>query len=284
MKFLRLAAFVCAALWFCIVNCTAQPPAIDNGARATALQLRREYTAAESADAQAAVVKKAVELGPDGVERMTPLVQADMTRALASYVNLFTQQVTRRADAAIEAIIAAHPALPKLRQRLLVIGQMWSMLQAAGEGEPFDPETQLRDRETQVIRELKLGPILSQLDEQELIALKLTNEQRAAAGLAPLVIDLKLCQTARDHSADMIKHGFFDHTSPVEGKATVADRGKRFGVIANGENIFAGNTSGAMAVEGWMNSEGHRANILNAGYRRVGFGRVEKHWTQVFGR
>lgn len=124
---------------------------------------------------------------------------------------------------------------------------------------------------------------LAELDTEELQAIELTNKQREKAGLPPLKIDLKLCLAARDHSADMQRLNFFAHESPVEGKKTYADRARRFGGVAHGENI-ARHATATAAVDAWMKSPGHKANILNSGYTRIGLGRQGNYFTQVFGR
>lgn len=123
---------------------------------------------------------------------------------------------------------------------------------------------------------------LSELSADELHAIELTNKEREMKGLKPLVIDVKLCLAARDHSEDMKTVGFFAHESPVEGKKTFSDRARRFATTAHGENIARYNSAPA-AVEGWMNSDGHRANILNDGYHRIGIGKSGDFYTQMFG-
>ena len=108
------------------------------------------------------------------------------------------------------------------------------------------------------------------------------NRLRIALGLRALLIDPKLCAAARDHSNDMRTLGFFAHESPVEGKKTPWDRAARFGTTAGGENISAGQDTGKDANLGWWYSPGHHKNMLGNS-SRIGLGRSERLWTQMFG-
>ena len=95
---------------------------------------------------------------------------------------------------------------------------------------------------------------------------------------------------ARAHSADMATKGYFDHTSP-DGRSPF-DRMRAAGYRGNlmGENIAAGQRTAAAVETAWMNSPGHRANILNCGYKVIGIGVATRssspygiYWTQDFG-
>ncbi|MDO4549853.1 MAG: CAP domain-containing protein [Planctomycetia bacterium] len=121
------------------------------------------------------------------------------------------------------------------------------------------------------------------LDLQEYMAVEGLNRFRMRSGLRPCLIDLQLCQAARGHSSDMRRYGFFSHTSPVRGKSSFTSRAHQYGVSASAENIYMGSSSGMAANNAWINSSGHRANMLG-GYFRVGVGRVGGHFTQMFGR
>ncbi|WP_242418029.1 CAP domain-containing protein, partial [Frankia sp. CpI1-P] len=116
----------------------------------------------------------------------------------------------------------------------------------------------------------------------------LTNIEREREGLAPLAVDPMLTAAAAEHSRDMVARGFFAHTSP-DGR-TVSDRvtdlGYRYARVA--ENIAAGQTTAEEVVAGWMQSPGHRANILIPQLRQIGVGHATggeygTYWTQVFG-
>ncbi len=123
-------------------------------------------------------------------------------------------------------------------------------------------------------------------DEQRVI--DLVNRARAANGLSPLAVDMRLVQSARMKSQDMIDKGYFDHNSPTYGAPwNLMERvGVRF--TAAGENL-AGASSVDMAFNLWMNSAGHRANILNPSWTHIGVGIVDggpygKMFTQHFAR
>jgi uncharacterized protein YkwD/stress response protein SCP2 len=116
----------------------------------------------------------------------------------------------------------------------------------------------------------------------------LTNRERARAGLPPLAVDPLLTAAAQAHSADMVARAFYSHTAPDGsrpwGRAAAAGSTRR----SIGENIACGQRSPAEVVEGWMNSPGHRANILKPGFTHIGIGcagggRAGLYWTQLFG-
>lgn len=121
-------------------------------------------------------------------------------------------------------------------------------------------------------------------DEQEIF--NLVNAQRTAAGLVALSIDTEVQKVARDKAQDMVDNNYFSHTSPTYGSPF--DMMKNYGIKYNaaGENI-AGNSSNSGAVNAWMNSEGHKANILSNNYNYTGIGVVSspkygKIYVQMF--
>lgn len=122
---------------------------------------------------------------------------------------------------------------------------------------------------------------------------KLTNLERSKAGLPPLRLNPQLTAAAQGHSQDMASQDYFDHTQP-DGDSP-GDRIKATGYRAAGwaENIYAGGSTPEEAVKGWMNSRGHRANILNPDMQEIGVGyyfladdtgnvNFKHYWTQVF--
>ncbi|MFD8096415.1 CAP domain-containing protein [Streptomyces malaysiensis] len=120
----------------------------------------------------------------------------------------------------------------------------------------------------------------------EVIAL--TNAERAAARLAPLAQDPRLAAAAQAHSDDMVARDFYSHTGP-EGHQPW-DRALAAGATHRGigENIACGQRSPAEVMRGWMDSPGHRANILKPDFTHIGVGhatgsRAGTYWTQVFG-
>jgi uncharacterized protein YkwD len=101
--------------------------------------------------------------------------------------------------------------------------------------------------------------------------LDLVNQERTKRGLKPLVADPELTEVGREHSQDMFARGYFSHYTP-EGKDPF-DRMRAAGIkfLAAGENLALGQTL-SICHEGLMNSPGHRANILNPSYGRLGIG------------
>ncbi|MFJ7972496.1 CAP domain-containing protein [Psychrobacillus sp. NPDC096389] len=112
----------------------------------------------------------------------------------------------------------------------------------------------------------------------------LTNQERAKAGLKALQIDAKLTQSAQAKSQDMKDKNYFSHTSPTYGSPF--DQMKSFGVTyrSAAENIAMGQRSAAEVVKAWMESPGHRANIMNPSYTHIGVGLSDSgyYWTQQF--
>ncbi len=120
--------------------------------------------------------------------------------------------------------------------------------------------------------------------------LKLTNLERQKAGLSPLKLSSQLTRAAQSHAVDMAKNNYFSHTG--QNGSSMADRVKGIGYkyFAIGENIAAGKATPEGTMRQWMNSSGHRANILNSKFTEIGFGyenapnsRYRHYWVQVFG-
>jgi uncharacterized protein YkwD len=118
---------------------------------------------------------------------------------------------------------------------------------------------------------------------------KLTNRERAKAGCKALKSNTALKNAAQKHSADMAKKDYFSHNGK-DGRSPfdrMTDAGYAFSAAA--ENIAAGQRTAADVVEGWMNSAGHKANILNCTYTEIGVGYAKggsygTYWTQDFGK
>ena len=113
---------------------------------------------------------------------------------------------------------------------------------------------------------------------------RLVNAERTKRGLSALSHNWQLSRVARYKSEDMRKNGYFSHNSPTYG--TPFQMMKSFGITYRtaGENIAKGQNSPAAVVNAWMNSSGHRANILNASFTEIGVGYVKSgnYWTQMF--
>ena len=121
-------------------------------------------------------------------------------------------------------------------------------------------------------------------DEQEVF--ELINEQRVKNGLSALKIDEEVQRVARIKAQDLVDNNYFSHTSPTYGSPF--DMLKSFGITyrSAGENL-AGNSNNKAAVNAWMNSDGHRANILNDSFNYTGIGVVNspkygKIYVQMF--
>ncbi|QVY60027.1 CAP domain-containing protein [Cytobacillus gottheilii] len=124
----------------------------------------------------------------------------------------------------------------------------------------------------------------SQVSAFEQQVLDLTNAERAKYGVPALKLDTELSKVAREKSNDMKAKGYFDHNSPTYGSPF--DMMKQFGISYKtaGENIAMGQRSPQEVVTAWMNSEGHRKNILNANFTHLGVGHLAdgNYWTQMF--
>jgi uncharacterized protein YkwD len=111
--------------------------------------------------------------------------------------------------------------------------------------------------------------------------------ERSKDGLGSLKVLSKCVEAARFHAQDMVDNNYFAHDGLTE---TWIQRMERFGLRAGGsvgENIAYGQSSPASVMDAWMNSSGHRANILNSGYRSMGVGVVPDRggrlmWVQCF--
>jgi uncharacterized protein YkwD len=112
--------------------------------------------------------------------------------------------------------------------------------------------------------------------------LALTNQERAKAGCGPLRTNSALTRAADAHASDMVAKHYFAHDS-LDGRSPF-DRMKAAGFSGGSmaENIAVGYSSAAAVVKGWMNSPGHRQNILNCGYSMIGIGydsgQVKPEW------
>ncbi len=112
----------------------------------------------------------------------------------------------------------------------------------------------------------------------------LTNQRRAQNGLPALKANWQLSRVARYKSQDMHDKRYFSHTSPTYGSPFTMIRNFGINFSAAGENIAIGQATPEAVVNAWMNSSGHRANILNRNYTQIGVGYVAdgKYWTQMF--
>lgn len=115
--------------------------------------------------------------------------------------------------------------------------------------------------------------------------LKLVNSERSKAGCSPLKLNAKLTKAAQDHSEDMAAHHNMSHTG-----SDGSDPGQRitragYNWSAYGENVAYGYSSAASVMKGWMDSPGHKRNILDCSFKELGVGHAQPgdYWTQDFG-
>ncbi|GAA3128710.1 hypothetical protein GCM10010521_13800 [Streptomyces rameus] len=115
--------------------------------------------------------------------------------------------------------------------------------------------------------------------------LRLVNAERGQAGCQPLVLNSTLSKAAQAHSADMAAHQNMSHTG--SDGSSPGDRITRAGYTwsSYGENVAYGYSTAQQVMDGWMSSPGHRANILNCGFKEIGVGLAQpgSYWTQDFG-
>ena len=113
---------------------------------------------------------------------------------------------------------------------------------------------------------------------------RLVNEIREENGIRALKTDWELSRVARYKSDDMRKNGYFSHNSEIYGSPFQMIKSFGISYKSAGENIARGYTTPEAVVNGWMNSPGHRANILNSSFTHIGVGYVAEgsYWTQMF--
>ena len=169
-----------------------------------------------------------------------------------------TRVKTRRALAAAGAIAA------------VATGAFLAPGQAAGET-PFD-----------------MNSFMAAAGGSQLKVVELTNDAREQAGCAPLATNTNLNVVAQEHASDMAANSYFSHNS--QNGSTPFDRMRAAGASGSGymaENIAWGQTSAAQVVKAWMDSPGHRKNILNCNLKRIGVGYAvgptgKTYWVQDF--
>nr|WP_102347058.1 SafA/ExsA family spore coat assembly protein [Bacillus sp. Marseille-P3661] len=130
-------------------------------------------------------------------------------------------------------------------------------------------------------------PLINDIKSIEEAVISLTNQERAKNGLPALSANWELSRVARFKSADMRDKNYFSHTSPTYGSPFTMM--KNFGISyrAAAENIAAGQTTAQEVVRSWMNSPGHRKNILDSRMTQIGVGYAKggsyrHYWTQMF--
>ena len=126
------------------------------------------------------------------------------------------------------------------------------------------------------------------IDPESQKVVELTNQQRASQGLAPLAINDLLVNAAAGHSTDMATNNFMSHTGSDGSNPGQRITRAGYSWRTYGENVAAGYSTAQAVMDGWMNSGGHRANILNPAFTEIGVALRENpnstyryYWTMV---
>lgn len=163
-----------------------------------------------------------------------------------------------------------------MTQNLLRVYLLSFFLVACGESPPSYLDSESNPQSS------SCGPF----NEFECDIYKLTNQERIKNGLQALEICSACFQMAKEHSMDMSERGYFSHDRPEfpdRPAESFSQRAGRFGLSwGAGENIAMGYPSAESTFNAWMNSSGHRANILRSEYRSIGVGYHNGYATQVF--
>ena len=164
---------------------------------------------------------------------------------------------------------------------------MWKLAvrYQVGTREIIDANPQISDPNLiypgQVLTIPQLDPTVVSFERE---VIRLVNEIRVQNGLKPLTEHWELSRVARYKSQDMVDNRYFSHTSPTYGSPFQMIKAFGLSFRTAGENIPYGQRTPQAVVNAWMNSSGHRANILNASYTQIGVGYVAAghYWTQMF--
>ena len=190
---------------------------------------------------------------------------------------------------ALLPITAAFPGHAKGAERYTVVSgdSMWKIAvrHEVGVSEIINENPEIRNPDLiypgQVLNIPKTDETVANYENE---VIRLVNEIRVKNGLNALSADWELSRVARYKSQDMKDNHYFSHTSPVYGSPFTMM--KNFGISyrSAGENIAKGQRTPQAVVDAWMNSSGHRANILKASYKKIGVGYVAdgNYWTQMF--
>ena len=282
----------CLLLCLCCLVCHAHAddPAEGNKEATSEFirEIRNQYRAAKGDSvAQEKIVRQAIAAGGRVPKRLRSIVLGDYEARVNTYWSQVRKLVVKTKETSLDVLLkAADPQMLSDRKTLLQLANLCDRLQvAATNGDVGESITEaFKIREEKVIEGIARRKKISiRLTKDEQQVLKLTNLVRKQHGLGKLELDTRLVATARDHCLDMQKHNFFAHESPVEGKQTPFDRATHFGTTANAENLAAGNATPAEVVQGWLESPGHRSNLLQPDMKRTGVGRVGGYWTALYG-
>lgn len=156
-----------------------------------------------------------------------------------------------------------------------------------GISELISANPQIKDPAMILVGQKLNVPNIDDVKSLENEVVRLVNAERAKNGLIALKQNWELCRVARYKSQDFINKNYFAHQSPTYGSPF--DMMKNFGIrySAAGENIAKGQNTPAAVMRDWMNSPGHRGNILSPAYTEIGVGAAKDkngnlYWTQMF--
>jgi hypothetical protein len=255
-------------------------------------RLRTEYQqAGDDLDRKQQLIQWALRHGRPAVVALNPLALREGKTRLADYLQALSRSIADAPRKNVAGVLAANQPLKTRRDALVRFSTMAGKLRdflATDRGREFNGDAApgfdayLTSQEQATIETWKARMGYAGMDAEEIVVFELTNLARRQNGLPPLLLDPRLSRAAREHSMDMVKYDFFSHESPLPGKKAPNDRARRHGTSGGTENIYKGK-DGDSAVKSWMKSEGHRENILNKGLRRIGVGRWEDRYTQMFG-
>ena len=210
--------------------------------------------------------------GPDGL--VTP--QAACTTLLRACGMLvpFEWSYETALDAAVQFGIAPREAL---QEQYISRGNLSILLYRTAEKLGFNME------DVDTTPDTEPTPDNSGVSDLEQQVVDLVNQERASYGLAPLTLNTELCNGARLKSQDMLDNGYFSHYSPTYGDPFDMMEALGFNSwYAAAENIARGQKTAEEVMNSWMNSPGHRANILSEEYTEIGVGYAGGYWTQWF--
>lgn len=185
--------------------------------------------------------------------------------------------------------IASAQVFPTINYTVKYGDSLWKICEKyqVGVSEVISANPQIADPNMIYPSNIVKVPNLAEVKTIEKQVVTMVNNERSKVGLAPLRLSWQLSRVARYKSQDMIDKGYFSHQSPTYGSPFVMM--KAFGIkyMSAGENIAYGQKTATSVMTGWMNSAGHKANILSKNYSEIGVGLAKKsngtlYWTQQF--
>ena len=210
--------------------------------------------------------------GPDGL--VTPAAACTVLLRCCGNLVPFEWSYETALDAAVQYGIAPREAL---QEQYISRGNLSILLYRTAEKLGFNME------DVDTTPDTEPTPDNSGVSDLEQQVVDLVNQERAAYGLAPLTLNTELCNGARLKSQDMLDNGYFNHYSPTYGSLGEMLNTLGFNSwYAAGENIARGQKTAEEVMNSWMNSPGHRANILSEEYAEIGVGYAGGYWTQWF--